>query len=358
MAQPSSIEWPSEPRTLLKHQIYKQYADCWMGKILQRFPSATIVDAFAGPGAYSDGPDGSPLVIAKAFLGHSGRERFKPLRLICNESRTDRNEALRRRIDGLPAHPSLKLEVLRPAAFDAALPEIEALANRSGEQLPTLWILDPFDIKSLSFDLVKRCLSGPRDEVLVTWFADEIYRFCQAAHFQESLTLHYGGEHWRDALEVSGEHERKEALIRIYQDRIESLPNVKSRSFAIASKNETARYSIVYATHSDAGLACWNPVTWGLDPAAGRTASERRGAQDALFDERAQLRTALDALSGTAAPFAELQTLAVRLGFVERQLRSTLDEMMEDGRAIRETPLDARSPWPEDCVVRFYEPPR
>jgi hypothetical protein len=45
LAQPTGTEWPSEPRTLLKHQIYKRYVDCWMGKILQRLPSASIVDA-------------------------------------------------------------------------------------------------------------------------------------------------------------------------------------------------------------------------------------------------------------------------------------------------------------------------
>lgn len=48
MAKPTPTEWPSEPRTLLKHQIYTRYIHCWMGKILQVFPSATVVDAFAG----------------------------------------------------------------------------------------------------------------------------------------------------------------------------------------------------------------------------------------------------------------------------------------------------------------------
>jgi hypothetical protein len=37
-----------------------------MGEICQKFKSAAIVDAFAGPGAYLDGPAGSPVVIATA----------------------------------------------------------------------------------------------------------------------------------------------------------------------------------------------------------------------------------------------------------------------------------------------------
>lgn len=357
MAQPTATEWPSEPRTLLKHQIYKRYVDCWMGKILQTFPSASIVDAFAGPGAYSDGPDGSSLVIAKAFLDHTGRQRFRTLRLICNESRADRNEALARRLAALPADPRLQTTVIEPpSTLEAAVSTIEQVAHPRGDPLPTLWLLDPFDIKSVPFSLVARCLRGARDEILLTWFADEIYRFCEVPSFQRALTDHYGDDSWREALRVMGEHERKAAFMRLYRERLETLPRVRTGDFSISSKNETARYSIVLATHSDSGLVCWNPVKWGLDPAAGRSASECGITPLSLFDERSSLRAALAARAGTAASFAELRTEAGRLGFLDRQLRATLDEMREEGNAIRESPLDAKTPWPEDCVVRFYNP--
>lgn len=357
MAQPTSTEWPSEPRTLIKHQIYKRYVDCWMGKILQRFPSAGIVDAFAGPGAYSDGPDGSPLVLAKAFLHHSGRTRFHPLRLICNESRADRQGALAARIAELPPDPNLLLDVRPAMEFAGAFGSIDAVAHASGDA-PTLWVLDPFNVKSLPLDLVARCLARPRDEVLLTWFADEIYRFCEVPSFQQTLDLHYGNDHWRSALAVTSEHGRKAALMRAYQDSLESLPEVKTGAFSVTSKNATARYSIIFATHSDSGLACWNPVKWGLDPAAGRAASERRAVgQDALWEERGPLRAALERRVGTPAPFSELRVEAGRLGFLDKQLRATLDELREEGRAVREEPLDASSPWPEDCVVRFYDLP-
>ena len=39
MGQPTDTLWPSQPQTLLKHQVYRQYLRCW----------------FAGPGAYLDG---------------------------------------------------------------------------------------------------------------------------------------------------------------------------------------------------------------------------------------------------------------------------------------------------------------
>lgn len=357
MAQPTDTEWPSEPRTLLKHQIYKRYVDCWMGKILQAFPSATIVDAFAGPGAYSDGPDGSPLVIARANINHTGRPRFKTLRLVCNETRADRNAALAARLTGLATDARLVITMVDPPSdFQDAFRQIEPLSHPNGDPLPTLWVLDPFDIKSLPFDLVAQCLSSRRDEVLITWFTDEIYRFCEVPSFQTALTAHYGGDTWREALSASGEHERKAAFMRLYREKLETLPNVKTGEFSITSKNETARYSIVLATHSDSGLVCWNPVKWGLDPAAGRAASEHHAVTMPLFDETSNLRVALRSRVGTSATFGELQTEAGRLGFLDRQLRAVLDDMRELGLAVRESPLDARTAWPENCTVRFYEP--
>lgn len=356
MPKPAGTEWPSEPRTLLKHQIYRRYVQCWMGKILQRFPSASIVDAFAGPGRYSDGPAGSPIVIARAFLEHRARRRFGTLRLICNEARTDRRELLRRRVLELPPHSGLNAMVLPTTRFEAAHRTIDELAHPNGDPLPTLWVLDPFDINGLPLNLVSRCLAKPRDEVLITWFADEIYRFCEAPGMQLALDRHFGGDHWRAALATTGEHQRKDALMSQYLARLESFANVRTGTLSISSKNASARYSIILATHSDKGLECWNPVKWDLDPAAGKTVSERQGPQAVLFEDRDRLRHALLRRAGSGASFEELRAEATHLGFKESHLRTTLDELRHDGLAVREHPLDAaaRSRWPSNSLIRFY----
>jgi hypothetical protein len=116
MGQPADTLWASQPRTLLKHQVYRQYLHCWMGKVCQKFRKSAIVDAFAGPGAYLDGPEGSPVVIAKTFPDHSRLPGFNRLRLICLEKRSDRRESLDRRLASLPKLPRLEIVVPRPPA--------------------------------------------------------------------------------------------------------------------------------------------------------------------------------------------------------------------------------------------------
>src|SRR5450755_2159772 len=216
MAQPADTLWNSEPRTLLKHQVYRQYLRCWMGKICQRFPTSAIVDAFAGPGAYRDGPDGSPVVIEQTFLEHSGLQRFNQLRLICQEKRTDRCDELATRLAVLPKARRLEIQVPPAGELQDRFAVLRSAAHGSDQRTPVLWILDPFDYSSVPFGLVRACLASPRDEVLVTWFADEIYRFCGDSSKEQAIDRHFGTQDWRQARQVVGEAPRKGALLTIY----------------------------------------------------------------------------------------------------------------------------------------------
>lgn len=361
MPPPQGTVWPSEPRTLLKHLVYRWYLDCWMGKICQTFPVSAIVDCFAGPGFYEDGPEGSPIVIANTFLCHSKLAKFNLLRLICLEKRPDRRNALTERLAGLPTIP--KMEIPEPwlGTVGDRFSQLSSAAHAGDRSAPVLWILDPFDYSSVPFTLIRHCLTAPRDEVLITWFADEIYRFCGDPTKEKALDAHFGTRAWQDARSMPGESACKEALLRSYKDSLESLPRVHTGAFSIASKNESARYSIVLATHSDKGLECFNQMKWRMDRYHGHHVSERDGiSQGSLFDhmpELSGLRKWLEGQAGKALRFNELARQAGRLGYKESHLRTELSRLAADGLAVREAPLDyTKSAWPVDSVVRFYSP--
>jgi three-Cys-motif partner protein len=363
MAPPEEMLWDSQPRTLIKHQVYRHYLQCWMGKICRTFPVSAVVDAFAGPGQYKDGPDGSPVVVAKTFLDHSARADFNELRLVCLEKRQDRRDHLASRMAQLPHTPKLKIRVLESAGAQESFAALNEAARFGAKaEVPVLWILDPFNLAGVPFDLVQDCLLQPKDEVLITWFADEIYRFCEDPAKTDALDRHFGGGHWRTSLDTIGEGRRKRALLDAYQRRLEELPDVRTATFSISVKNETARYSLVYATHSDYGLACFNPVRWKLDPAQGAAASERRslGQGDLLADTPivSKLQAYLDDRTGQAVTFSELSREASRLGFLPKHLRQALDQMAAEGLAVRQEPLKATTRWPEHSLIRFYPTPQ
>jgi len=333
-----------------------------MGKICQNFLRSAIVDAFAGPGVYLDGPDGSPVVIAKTFLEHSRVKGFNLLQLICLEKRRDRRDSLAQCVGALPKMQRLAIEVPQPCSILECFKTVRAVSHGSDLATPVLWIFDPFDISSLPFALVRACLAGPRDEVLLTWFADELYRFCEDPSKEAAIDRHFGSGGWREARQGRSESARKEKLLEIYQNGLRSLRGIHTGSLQIASKNETARYALVFATHSDKGMECFNGMTWRMDPYRGRQVSEKRSmSQPGLFDDTPLLTTLrgwLTSLAGQALSFDELTRQAGRLGFKVTHLRSELSVLAEEGLAVREYPLDqTRTPWPENSKIRFYASP-
>src|ERR1700676_263902 len=92
--------WHADPHTLAKHAILQRYLQAWF-PILSRQASALsrkyrdvlsreilFIDGFAGPGEYTNGKEGSPVIALKAALDHAISFPI-PVRMLFVEERTD-----------------------------------------------------------------------------------------------------------------------------------------------------------------------------------------------------------------------------------------------------------------------------
>jgi len=62
--------WDLEPHTAKKHEILRRSFEAWL-PIMARYNGRVVyIDGFAGPGWYSKGEDGSPVVVLKAARDH------------------------------------------------------------------------------------------------------------------------------------------------------------------------------------------------------------------------------------------------------------------------------------------------
>jgi hypothetical protein len=99
---------------------------------------------------------------------------------------------------------------------------------------------------------------------------------------------------------------------------------VHTGTFSISSKNESARYSLVFATHSDSGLQCFNQTKWRLNKHRGHHISEKRGlGQPSLLDDAPELSTLrawLHSQAGKALRFRDLASTPA--GSATRRLTS------------------------------------
>lgn len=63
MAKPHETVWEMELHTQAEHDILRGYLVAWL-PIMAKYNSRLVyVDGFAGPGVYTDGSPGSPIIV-------------------------------------------------------------------------------------------------------------------------------------------------------------------------------------------------------------------------------------------------------------------------------------------------------
>ena len=71
--------WDLEAHTARKHAILRRYFEAWLPILSTTNGRVVYIDGFAGPGVYSGGEDGSPVIVLKAARDH----RYKPTTELC-----------------------------------------------------------------------------------------------------------------------------------------------------------------------------------------------------------------------------------------------------------------------------------
>src|ERR1700678_3953596 len=75
VAIPETTIWQIEPHTAAKHIILRKYLDAWF-PILAAYNSRVVyVDGFSGPGRYTGGEPGSPVIALESALTHRANLR-------------------------------------------------------------------------------------------------------------------------------------------------------------------------------------------------------------------------------------------------------------------------------------------
>jgi len=313
MAKPSDTLWAMEPHTRGKHMVLRSYLDAWLPIMSHgaRFRSAmgrgrlVLVDGFAGPGRYSTGEDGSPLVMLKAFLEHAQRQLITAdLLYLFIEERHDRIEHLREQVAALrlPGQVAVRFQEGRfEDAFTGLLDSIES----SGAQLaPTFAFIDPFGYTGNPMDLAGRFLAFQRCEALVYMPLPFVNRFVGRAGQEQALTALFGSERWREALSYRGPA-RVQFLHELFQEQLRfGASDRLVRSFEIPTADGNG-YRLYFTTGSEKGLEKMKEAMWRADPLGGE---RYRDTTDelVLFEpepDTSQLLNALKAHFG-ARPFS------------------------------------------------------
>jgi three-Cys-motif partner protein len=363
MTKPLETIWPIEPHTAKKHEILRRYFQAWLPILAQYNPRLLYIDAFAGPGEYSGGEDGSPIVILKA-----ARDHVIPFKseLVCLfiESRADRHKHLEKVLEGIK--PTLPANVkFRPllGKFDDQLAEIFANVEEQKKlRAPTLAFVDPFGFSQTPFSAIARLMNYPKTEVLVNFMYEEINRFLSRPGFAPLFDAQFGTPDWRDAVKLTDPLERLIAIHDLYLRQLKKVAKYV-RAFLMVNKNNTADYFLFFATNSIEGLEAMKRSMWKVDRSGEFLFSDFTDAnkQIPLFDPEPDfqwLRGIITRQFRRTEIAVELLTewVVTETPFLSTHIKKqVLTPMEQEGAVSVVNPKSGRRPctYPDGTILKF-----
>ena len=276
--------WPRDEQTEGKHLVLRSYLDGWF-PILGRWNGRLLfVDGFAGPGEYTGGEPGSPLVALDCIRHHKGSGRLRNIEVVCLFIESDPDRA--RHLEGLlavqPAIPDTQTSVLR-GGFEESMTEIlDKVEEQNSALAPAFVMIDPFGPKGSPMDLVGRVLANDKSECLISFMYEPIRRFHGEPSYEPSLDGLFGTSDWRRCLRIGNEPERKQFLHGLFSQQLKRHGARYVVPLELWKGNRHV-YTLYFATGSLKGCDLMKRSIWKVDPAGGLSFRGYSAGQMTLF---------------------------------------------------------------------------
>jgi three-Cys-motif partner protein len=267
MATPKTTVWDIEPHTRAKHEILNRYLQAWVPILsLGRFPEIVYVDGFAGPGRYSKGEWGSPIIALRAALDQQVEIRAT-IRFLFVEKDVKRARVLQDIVDGIEIPNNFDVNLAGGQRFEVAFADLLTSYRDKGKPLPpTFAFIDPFGWKGVPFSVVTEIMGYRGCEVLITFMYEEINRFLGHPEQEANFDAWFGTPKWRRALSLPDSGSRNRFLHNLYLRQLRKTARAKFvRSFQMRNDRDVTDYYLFYATNNLRGLAKMKEAMWKVD---------------------------------------------------------------------------------------------
>lgn len=260
--------WEREDHTLGKHQVLKSYLNGWF-PILGRYNKRILfIDGFAGPGEYTGGEPGSPLIAIEAIRQHKERKTLREgdeVVALFIEEREDRAAHLKELLEKQEKIPGVSWRVHR-WEFDAHLGEgLDYIEAQNKILAPAFVMIDPFGVKGSPMALIERILRNPKSEVFISFMYEPIRRFHQESAFEPHLTALFGSDGWKKCLDMPENSEQKCFLHDLFKEQLKNNGAKYVVNFELWSGN-IHKYSIYFATGHEKGCDLMKEAIWKVVP--------------------------------------------------------------------------------------------
>lgn len=256
--------WEISPHTAAKHHILMKYVQAWapilaIGSNNKRL---IYIDGFAGPGEYSKGEDGSPIVVLKSIKDHALANKFTDIEFITYFIEKNRDRAghlekvIKERIGPVP--PWLNYRVIN-GDFNSQLKTILSdLEVRHVSLAPCFCFVDPFGWSDIDYDVLSRIMMYEKAELLITFMAGYVERFVFDPMHLPSLKKLYSDQQLESIrTSINDENLVTKYFLENLIQKINSnnaASDLFTLSFATYNNHNRLEYYLIYLTKNCKGL--------------------------------------------------------------------------------------------------------
>jgi three-Cys-motif partner protein len=363
MSQHLGTIWNLDPHTAKKHEILRRYFEAWLPIMASWNSRVVYIDGFAGPGRYSMGEDGSPVVVLKAARDHKNQMKSE---LVCVfvEDDEERCNHLKSVLGELtPPLPSrIKWEVVH-GRFDEHLASTLDLIEAQKKNLaPAFVFIDPFGFSHTPFKTVKRLLGNRQCEVLVNFMYEEVNRFISLEEHAGNFDDLFGTCEWRDVRGLSTPAKRRRAIHDIYLKQLKTGATYV-HSFEMLNKGNSTDYFLFFATNSLKGLEKMKEAMWKVDDTGSFQFSDHYDARGlmSLFSAQPNLaplrQSILNTFGGREIAIEKLQDwVTAETEFLQKHLKRPVLAPMENAcelSVINPAPKRRKGTFSVGTILKF-----
>jgi three-Cys-motif partner protein len=362
MSKPLGTVWPLEPHTAKKHEILRRYFEAWLPILAQTSGRVLYIDGFAGPGEYSAGELGSPVIVLKAARDHKHLE--SELYCLFVENDKDRHEHLVGMLNAItpPLPKNIKFRTEQGTFNEHMLQMLERVAQKNKRLPPTLAFIDPFGFKHTPLSTIVRLMQQPKCEVLINFMYEETNRFLSLSNLEEIFDELFGTTEWRRVVAISIADERNKEIHDLYVRQLRTVAKYV-RSFRMLNRGNAVDYFLFFATNNLLGLRRMKESMWKVDPTGEFQFSDYTDASNQLSlfeaapDHDALRRMIIEEFSGKKVEIRELEDWVVAdTPFLPSHIRTpVLVSLEQEGvvAVLNPKPKRRKGWYPAGTVLRF-----
>lgn len=280
--------WECSPRTKAKLDILNNYLGAWFNILASYgYKHVIYVDGFCGPGEYSTGEIGSPVIAAKH--SNSCAEKYSDFSstLVFVDENKDALDNLDNSTEITKPHPNTNIVKMHGEFIDV-LPNIIGILERYPSS-PVFSFVDPFGFGDTPYVEIKKLMHNKSCEMFVNFMCGFMNRFKE--HHDEKVTnsiLCAIGEGNIDRI-IEAQNSTEE-FCEVYAEKLKELGPFVSK-FIMRDEGNVFDNALFFCGRQKRGYEKMKEAMWRIDPIHGNSFSAYKAGkaenQSDLFGQEA-----------------------------------------------------------------------